>query len=423
MTDTKAPNDQPKAMPAAATNKSVPLLAQRSMLFRATRATLAATGTLTIARKMLRLFRPPPIADVSPLPPNIAVVPIPEVIPEPVKTPANRAPPANSNYDSRIAAEIANFEHDEVVHNLPEIFHYWSNKYLLPMIQPFGFIHPDDFFIKQLANAMPSSANAHAHFISIGAGNCDTEVRVAQGLIAMGITNFTIECIELNPAMLARGRALATDTGLHAHVLPVQGDFNKWEPTKPYNAVMANQSLHHVLELEHLFNAILTAIKTSNGVLITSDMIGRNGHMRWPEALAIVEEYWLTLDDKYKNNRQLKRVENKFVNWDCSTEGFEGIRAQDILPLLNQQFHFDLFIPFSNVIAPFVDRSFGPNFDLNSADDRAFIDAVHARDELEIAAGRIKPTQMFAVLSADFSRPSLHRTHLTPAFCERATNI
>ena len=387
----------------------------RSPLFRVAKTVLTLTGTLGIARALAQKFRAAPAEETPEIPP----APSPIEPQQELETLTNRASPAIATYDSRIAAEIATFEHDEVVHNLPEIFHYWSNKYLLPMIRPFGFIHPDDFFIKQLAKAVPTDANTCARFISLGAGNCDTEVRVAQGLIAMGISNFTIECVELNPAMLERGRALAAETGLHAHVLPVEGDFNKWQPTQPYHAVMANQSLHHVLALEHLFDAILAAIKPSNGVLVTSDMIGRNGHMRWPEALSIVEEYWLTLDEKYKKNRQLKRVENEFVNWDCSTEGFEGIRAQDILPLLNQQFHFDLFIPFGNVVAPFVDRSFGPNFDINNADDRAFIDAVHARDEAEIASGRIKPTQMFAVLSADFTRPSLHRAHLTPAFCER----
>ena len=45
---------------------------------------------------------------------------------------------------------------------------------------------------------------------------------------------------------------------------------------------------------------------------------------------------------------------------------FEGIRAQDILPLLVERFTFDEFIGFGNVIDPFVDRSFGPNFDIAS---------------------------------------------------------
>ena len=325
----------------------------------------------------------------------------------------------DASYQARLSAEIATFEHDEVVHNLPEMFHYWSNKYLLPTIKPFGFIHPDDFFIRQMAKIIERNGSKRSSFISIGAGNCDTEVRVAQGLIALGHQNFSIECLDLNAAMLARGEELARQHGLENYVVPVEGDFNRWQPARPYDAVIANQSLHHVLALEHLFDAIASAITPTEGALITSDMIGRNGHQRWPEALSIVEEYWKTLPEKYKVNRQLKRLESDFVNWDCSIDGFEGIRAQDIMPLLSKRFHFDLFVPFANVIAPFVDRSFGHNFDVNSEVDRAFIDQVHARDDSEIRSGRIKPTQMFAVLSIDWHRPTQCIEGLTPEFCTR----
>jgi SAM-dependent methyltransferase len=325
----------------------------------------------------------------------------------------------DASYQARVSAEIATFENDIAVHNLPEIFHYWSNKYLLPTITPFGFIHPDDFFIRQMAKIIEKNGSRRAAFISIGAGNCDTEVRVAQGLIALGHENFSIDCLDLNSAMLARGVELARQHGLETYVVPVEGDFNRWQPARPYDAVIANQSLHHVLDLEHLFDSIASAIAPADGVLITSDMIGRNGHQRWPEALSIVEEYWKTLPDKYKFNQQLKRLETTFVNWDCATDGFEGIRAQDILPLLSQRFHFDLFVPFANVIAPFVDRSFGHNFDVNSEADRAFIDQVHARDDAEIRAGHIKPTQMFAVLSLDARRPMQCIDGLTPEFCTR----
>jgi SAM-dependent methyltransferase len=326
---------------------------------------------------------------------------------------------SSSEYSGRLAAEIATFENDEVVHDLPEIFHYWSNKYLLPKIQAFGFVNPDDFFVTQLAVRMDGAAIDKYRFISIGAGNCDTEIRIARALVARGYKSFSIECLDLNPTMLDRGRNQARDAGLDDCILPQQGDFNQWKPVDSYHAVIANQSLHHVANLEGLFDAIRDAITTTNGVLITSDMIGRNGHQRWPEALTIVQEFWDRLPTQYKYNHQLKRTEEKFVNWDCATEGFEGIRAQDILPLLQQRFHFDLFVPFSNVISPFIDRSFGPNFDATSETDRQLIDEIHSRDEVEIASGRITPTQMFAVLSVDKSRQQVHIPGLTPEICTR----
>ncbi len=315
--------------------------------------------------------------------------------PDPVKPQSLDRP---NDYDSRVRSEIATFADDIDVHNLPEIFHYWSNKYLLPKVCSFGFNHPDDFFIKQLAKVIERVPAPTYRFISIGAGNCDTEVRIAQGLRALGHENFVIDCLDLNEEMLQRGRSLAQESGCSSQILPIQGDFNYWKPDRTYHAVIANQSLHHVLNLEGLFDSIHAAIAPVDGALITSDMIGRNGHQRWPEALAIVEEIWEKLPERYKFNHQLKRVDNTFVNWDCSSDGFEGIRAQDILPLLSQRFHFRLFVPFANIIAPFIDRSFGHNFNADDEADRQLIDSIHARDEEEMMRGNIKPTQMFAVL-------------------------
>ena len=95
----------------------------------------------------------------------------------------------------------------------------------------------------------------------------------------------------------------------------------------------------------------------------------------------------------------MNRFEKKYINHDCSTEGFEGIRAQDVLPLMVEKFDFDLFIPFANLILVFIDRPFGPNFDHTNAEDLAFIDHIHKLDEEHMIKGDIKPTQMLAVLS------------------------
>ena len=102
-----------------------------------------------------------------------------------------------------------------------------------------------------------------------------------------------------------------------------------------------------------------------------------------------MEELWKDLPDKY--NHQLRRFEERFENWDCSADGFEGIRAQDILPLLKKHFHFELFIAFGNVIDIFIDRSFGHNFDPNRQWDRNFIDRVQAMDASCLEQGLINP--------------------------------
>lgn len=234
-------------------------------------------------------------------------------------------------------------------------------------------------------------------FASLGCGNGDTEVRVAALLVERGVRDFTIDCIDINEAMLERARERADDARVAAQIRTVVGDFNTWRPAGHYAAIMANQSLHHVLNLEDLFAAVESALEP-NGRFITSDMIGRNGHLRWPEALAIVQEFWKELPAKYRYNVQLERREKQFKDWDCSGEGFEGIRAQDILRLLVDRFDFELFIPYANVVDPFIDRNVGPHFDGDNPRDREFIDLVHARDEAALQAGTITPTHLSAVM-------------------------
>jgi SAM-dependent methyltransferase len=218
--------------------------------------------------------------------------------------------------------------------------------------------------------------------------------------------------------MLERARAAAEAAGVMAQLRFTCADFNTWQPATTYHAVLANQSLHHVVALEHLFDAVAAQL-APQGRFIIADMIGRNGHQRWPEARAIIDEFWATLPPEKRRNRLLGRIEHRFQDWDCSVAGFEGVRAQDILPLLIQRFQFEMFLPFGNLVDPFTDRAFGHNFSAEDAQDRAFIDRVHARDEAEISAGRITPTHMFAVLCREHVASPRLLPGLTPAFCVR----
>lgn len=329
---------------------------------------------------------------------------------------------SSADYAARIAAETATFDDQEEVHDLPPIFHYWSNKWLRPQLERFGFSNPDEFYVLHIQHAIQErreSSAGPARVASIGSGNCDTEVRIAQQLVDKGVRDVVIECVDINGKMLARGRSLAEAAGVGDLIETTQGDFNDWQPNGRFDAVVANQSLHHVLNLEGLFEVIHGVLKPE-GRFITSDMIGRNGHMRWPEAMSIIREYWQELPKSYRRNVQLNRHEDVYQNWDCSGAGFEGIRAQDILPLLMERFGFEFFLGYGNLIDPFIDRGFGPHFDPEKEWDRDFIDRVHQRDDAEIRAGTVKPTHMLAVMRKEpWKGACAHRANLTPEFCVR----
>lgn len=321
-------------------------------------------------------------------------------------------------FEQRTSDELAFYAECHTIHDLPAIQQLWAERYLAPKLAAVGFKSLEDFYLSHLRTIANATGEGPARVVSLGAGNCDLEVRLAVELERSTRRPVTFECLELNPAMLERGRHTAISHGIEDRLTFVETDFNQWHPAGRYDVCIASHALHHVVELEHLFDAVAKAIGPT-GVFLVNDMIGRNGHMRWPEALNILEPIWRTMPDRYKHNRQLQRFEPEYENWDCSVDGFEGIRAQEILPLLMERLSFEAFVGFTNILGPFIDRSFGPNFDIDREEDVDFIVRVAELDELAIDLGVVKPTQMIAALRADIvTSPRVYR-HWTPEFSLR----
>jgi SAM-dependent methyltransferase len=330
-------------------------------------------------------------------------------------------PAGRKEYQSSVAAEIGIYQQCLEVHRLPEIFHYWSNRHILPALNTLGTGGPAEMFGQNLAKQFRATAPGTRRFVSLGSGNCDLEILLALRLREEGNADFLFDCVDLNHAMLERGRRAAGQAGVEENFSFVRGDLNAWTPRDDYHAVIANQSLHHVVKLETLFREVKLSLRPG-GKFIISDIIGRNGHLRWPEALDIVHEFWRRLPPSYRWNRRAGCYEELFKDHDCSGEGFEGVRSQDILPLLLSEFHFRFFFPFGNIVDPFLDRSFGPNFNAARSCDRAFIDQVHQRDRREMEAGRLSPAHLMAVAGREADGDCIFPGNLSPAFCVRATH-
>lgn len=322
-------------------------------------------------------------------------------------------PTMEMDYTKRIKEELQSYKDYVNIHKLPGIHLYWGDKFLLPITQLFGFPLISDIYLQYMLEACIRTPESRVNFLSLGAGNCELEVRLASRLKNSGKSNFIIECLDINSAMLSRGRQLAADNNVLDVLNFKDKDLNSWNKELQCDIIIASQCLHHFVELEAIFDRVYEFL-SPHGYFIAHDMIGRNGHLRWPEALACLQEFWDLLPGSYKYNHQLKRQEDQFMDWDCSVSGFEGIRAQDILPLLVERFQFELFIGWGGVIDVFIDRSFGHNFNADSEWDCKFIDRVHEVNLEKLIEGTIKPTQMIAVMSkTDVSR-KLYWQNMSP---------
>ncbi len=224
------------------------------------------------------------------------------------------------SYAGRLAQERRRFDTVSEFDDLPPIYHYWSNTFVRAMLERLGCRSAPDVSRQVLTRERVAIRGEKPVFLSIGSGDGNNEVEIAQLLQAGGLDDFRIDCLELNPILIKRATEDARGAGLSSHLNFLRGDFNKWRPRRRYDGVVANQSLHHVTNLEGLFDAVRDAL-APGAFFVANDVIGRNGHQRWPEARHFVERFWRKLPRSHRFHHQFRRYEDAFTDWDCSAVG------------------------------------------------------------------------------------------------------
>lgn len=303
--------------------------------------------------------------------------------------------PGNGAYSARVQKQIDQYV-NQPIHDLPEIFHLFSQNSIGPgLIEVFG-VDSVNAFYRAAAEEASSGFKEQLRILSVGCGDGSVELELAESLCSRGVKNFQIDAFDLSPVLVERFVAALKDKGLESLVHPRVADLNQSDFSNEYEMVMANHSLHHIVDLERLFEEIFARL-TPRGIFATSDMIGRNGHLRWPETERILQTIWPLLSEDQKFNRQLlKHYPKHFEDHDCSHEGFEGIRSQDILYLILDRFFSYKFLAFGGFIDVLVDRGFGHGFQPHDEHDKNFILSMSQLNDLMLDAGMIKPTMMMA---------------------------
>jgi len=324
----------------------------------------------------------------------------------------------NRSADFRIEQAAQQYSAATDIHgDLPPSYIIWGKEYLeRPLVKLWGVQSAEEFYIGSIVRVLGGRLDAHLRILSIGCGECSSEIELCSHFASVGYRNIRFTCVDIAAGAIQRAESHARALGLDGFFQFQVGLYDDFV-AQSWDVVIANQFLHHVVGLESLFDAIQRAIGET-GIFLSNDMIGRNGHMLWPEALAIVDRLWEGLPDRYKMNHVLGRMEAVYSNWDNSKEANEGIRAQDILPELIKRFHFDRFFAAGNLAIAILSRHFGPNFNPHDPDDLALIEQIGRLDHDLIDIGYLKPVLMYACMSNRPGPSEIYR-HWSPEFCVR----
>ncbi len=208
-----------------------------------------------------------------------------------------------------------------------------------------------------------------------------------------------IDCVEINEELIALGSARAREERLSVRFICQDINALRLEP-ESYDLVMAHAALHHFVALEHIFHEVHTALK-ADGEFVVNDVTSRNGYELWPETKAVIGRLWALLPERLRVNHTLyptPRVDAEYPDRNYLGDGFECVRSQDILPLLQAQFDVVHCVPYFALSRRFFDRMFGPNYDLDKPFDRATMEFIWQLDCALVRAETLRPETAFLVL-------------------------
>ena len=235
--------------------------------------------------------------------------------------------------------------------------------------------------------------------LSIGAGHCGMELLLAERL---GIP-VEITCLDINEELFGRAQERAESKGL---LLRFEvGDMNFLDiPPRSVDMVIAHASMHHAINLEHLFERIARGLG-DRGVFHLVDVMGQNRTLIWPENLAFVNRALRLLPSSI---RRFARINPR------AEEGMEGIRQEDTLPILRQHFTpvFELrHGAFMRSIC--LHRRLGAALDPRDPERRRYLDLLIDLDESVVRRGLLRPLEIWGVYRTGEGEPPGSRSFTT----------
>ena len=88
------------------------------------------------------------------------------------------------DYETRLRQQQEQYATGAEIYGLPEIFHYWTKRYIAPAIQHvFGANSITELYARPLTHILDVGGTRSRKFVSIGSGDCSEEVKIAKRLL------------------------------------------------------------------------------------------------------------------------------------------------------------------------------------------------------------------------------------------------
>ncbi len=234
--------------------------------------------------------------------------------------------------------------------------------------------------------------NRQIKILSLGSGTADWEIE----LMSKEPTKISCDVVDINEELLEKAKEHAIKNNLHLNI--IIKDINKiiLQP-QVYDFVVARSSLHHFVELEHIFFEINKALKSDGQLLVIGEVIGRNGLQLYKETEELAQKIFDVIPENLRYNNYTKVIDTKVPNINHAEGAFEAIRSEEIFPLLTKSFRPREFVTIDAFTSLLLDFRYGPNYDITNKLHRAIADFIVQLDLHYVQNKILKPTCLFGI--------------------------
>lgn len=230
--------------------------------------------------------------------------------------------------------------------------------------------------------------------LSLGSGTGDWEV----DLLETEPSKIECELVDINDELLKGVKKYAKNHNLN--IVTNSYDVNKIKlEENMYDFVIVRSSLHHFIELEHIFSEINKSLVEGGDLIVMGEVIGRNGEQLYPETKVTAQKIFNMLPEKFRYNTYTKNIDTEIPDIDHSKNAFESIRSEDILPLLLKFFKPKEYVTFDAFLSLLLDFRYGPNYDMSMPLDRSLVETITYLDMYYVSNSILKPTCLFGIFS------------------------
>ena len=200
------------------------------------------------------------------------------------------------------------------------------------------------------------------------------------------------DVIDISDFAVAEGQRRADAAQQNLHFL--QRDLNAEAlPEREYDLIMASGALHHIQNLEHLFEQIALRL-APDGLFFANDYMGPN-HMQWrPKQLELMNALVAALPEEmnrvsHKQDRVMRQIKTVPLEVFAEVDPSEGVRSEDIMQVMANHLEIDRVMPIGQTIIYETLRGRIHNFDDGDPKDRAILTLMCLMEKELIDAGVI----------------------------------